>query len=246
MLLAVDTSTAVASVALFDGVVQAEHTWRAGQNHTAQLLPNVQSLLAETGVRAADLTAVGVALGPGSFNGLRVGLATAKMLGFSLGIPLVGVNTLEITAYQHREAGTLIRPVYDAGRGQIATSLYSTAGRELREVEPPRIAELREVMTRVTDATLFCGEIKESWAEEILKQGGPLAAVASPAGSLRRAGYLAELAWSRCQAGQVADPATLQPLYLRRPSVLEKPPNLESRLTIPGLGPLATSLGPRA
>jgi len=223
MLLAIDTSTAIASVALFDGEVRAEHTWRAGQNHTSQLLPRVQGLLAEQGVRASDLTAVGVALGPGSFNGLRVGLATAKLLGFSLGVALVGANTLESTAYQHREVGGLVRPLYDAGRGQVATALYSAVGGELRELEPPRIAELGEIATRVVEPTFFCGEIKGSWAEEIATRGGPLAAFVSAAGAPRRAGFLAELAWLRLRMGQVADLATLQPLYLRRPPVLEKP-----------------------
>ncbi len=222
MLLAIDTSTAVASVALYDGQVRAEHTWRAGQNHTSQLLPRVRELLDEAGAGVSDLKAVGVALGPGSFNGLRVGLATAKLLGFSLGLPVVGIDTLEATAHQHREAAPLVRPLYDAGRGQVATALYATLGGDLREVEPPRIAELGEVVARVIEPTLFCGEIKESWAEEIARSAGPLAKLVSPAGAVRRAGYLAELAWVRWRAGRVADLVSLQPLYLRRPPVLER------------------------
>ena len=222
MLLAIDTSTAVASVALFAEGVLAEHSWRSGQNQTRQLLPRIEGLLDEVGARVADLTAVGVALGPGSFNGLRVGLATAKMLGFGLGLPLIGIGTLEATAYQHRDAGMLIRPIYAAGRGQIATAFYSVSGGALREVEPPRLADLVEVAGPLAEPVFFCGEIEESWAAEIFRLAGPLARFASPAGALRRAGCLAELAWRRWQEGQVADLSAIQPIYLRRPPVLER------------------------
>ncbi len=237
MLLALDTSTGIASVALFAGVtggeegpgLLAEHTWRSGQRHTTQLLPLVEELLAQVGARAADLRAVGVALGPGSFNGLRVGLATAKLLAFGLGVPLVGVNTLEATAYQHREVGAPVRPIYDAGRGQIATALYLPVGGALREVEPPRLAELADVAGPLAERTVFCGELLPGWREEIRRRGGALAEVVSAAGAARRAGYLAELAWQCWQSGEVADAATLQPLYLRRPPVLERAPaRLES------------------
>lgn len=238
MLLAIDTSTAVAGVALYRDGVRAEHTWHSGRSHTTQLMANVERLLAEDGARPSDLKAVGVALGPGSFNGLRVGLATAKLLSFSLGVPLVGVDTLTATAYQYREwvpSGSgkdtigrwLIRPLYDAGRGQLATALYSPTPDGIREVEPPRLAVLQDLLGRAIQPTLYCGEIADEWGQEIGRLGGPLAMVVVGAGALRRPGFLAELAWGRFQAGSVADVTTLQPLYLRRPPVLEKQDALE-------------------
>ena len=233
MLLAIDTSTAFASVALYDvasplarserltGALVAEHSWRSGQNHTVDLLPRVEELLAESGATVGDLTAIGVALGPGSFNGLRVGLATAKMLAFSRSLPLVGVTTLEATAFQHAERGGLIRPLYDAGRGQVATALYRANAGVLAEVEPPGLANLDVLTAPLVEPVVFCGEIRESWAG-LIRALGDLAALVSPAGALRRAGYLAELCARRLAAGEVADVNTVQRLYLRRPPVLEK------------------------
>jgi tRNA threonylcarbamoyladenosine biosynthesis protein TsaB len=258
MLLAIDTSTAFASVALYAlapatshgeresdslapspasplahiaterGALIAEHSWRSGRNHTVELLPRIEELLAESGVVVADLTAIGVALGPGSFNGLRVGLATAKMLAFSRSLPLVGVTTLEYTAYQHAEHGGLIRPIYDAGRGQIATALYRANAGVLAEVEPAGLANLDVLTAPLLEPVTFCGEIMEIW-RPLIESLGELAVLVGPAGALRRAGYLAELCARRLAAGEIDDVNTLQPLYLRRPPVLD-------RAELPGVG----------
>ncbi|HEX8958965.1 MAG TPA: tRNA (adenosine(37)-N6)-threonylcarbamoyltransferase complex dimerization subunit type 1 TsaB [Solirubrobacterales bacterium] len=257
MLLAIDTSTSVASVALFGRLapdrdqtgVLAEITWRAGQRHTTQLLPRVEQALADAGAALTDLAGVGVALGPGSFNGIRVGVSTAKLLAVSLGVPLVGVSTLAATAFAFREAAALaslasgetawIRPIDDAGRGQIATALYRAARDagslqpgDLVEVEPPRIAELSDVVSDAAargGAVLVCGEVRPEWAAVLAGEAPARVVVASESAAFRRAGALAALCWKRLSAGLTDDPATLQAIYLRRPPVLE-------RVSLPELG----------
>ncbi len=115
MLLAIDTSTHYASVALHDrSALLGEHTWLARQDHTRTLLPNVKRLLQDAGCGLANLSAVAIALGPGSFNGLRVGLSTAKGLAIARGIPLVGASTLELIG---REYGWQ-QATMSAGRGR--------------------------------------------------------------------------------------------------------------------------------
>jgi tRNA threonylcarbamoyladenosine biosynthesis protein TsaB len=223
MLLAIDTSTAIASVALIRaGELLAEHSWRSGRNHTTQLLPRIEEMLAESEAEIADLTAVGVALGPGSFNGLRVGLTTAKLLALSRSLPIVGVNTLEATAFQHAGRDGLVRPVYDAGRGQVATALYRAADNHLTELQPPTLASLDTLTAVPTTPVLFCGELRPAWVSLIQASLGERALLVGAAGRLRRAGYLGELCERRLATGHAADPATLQPLYLRRPPVLEQ------------------------
>src|SRR5688572_18486426 len=98
MLLALDTSTGLASVALYDGTVRAEATWQAGRNHSAEVLPEVDRLLRRQGLGPRDLRAVAVAIGPGSYTGVRVGVALAKGFAASLRIPVVGVCTLDVLA----------------------------------------------------------------------------------------------------------------------------------------------------
>ncbi len=134
MQLAIDTSTDTASLALVrDGDLVAELTWRCGQNHTRQLLPNLEHLLHQFDLSPQALTGIIVARGPGSFNGLRVGISVAKGLAFSLGVPIVGISTLEVEAYQHAETGLPVCPVFNAGRGEIATA----TSRRSRGTWPP-------------------------------------------------------------------------------------------------------------
>src|SRR4030042_2821251 len=102
MQLAIDASTEIASIALFsEGKVQAELTWHSQMNQTAELLPNVVYLLKQAKIELKDIDGIIVAKGPGSFNGLRVGMGTAKGLATALGIPLVSISTLEAEAFQH-------------------------------------------------------------------------------------------------------------------------------------------------
>ena len=118
MLLAIDTSTDTASLALAqDKTVLAELTWRSKQNHTTQLLPNLNYLFGITGTDVKSLTGIIIAQGPGSFNGLRVGVSAAKGLAFSLEIPIVGINSLAMAAYQYAETGL---PVSAAAPGEAA------------------------------------------------------------------------------------------------------------------------------
>jgi tRNA A37 threonylcarbamoyladenosine modification protein TsaB len=139
MLLAIDTATHYASVALHDGSrLLAEHTWLANQAHTRSLLPAVQGLLKDAGSSMNAISAVAVALGPGSFNGLRVGLSTAKGLAIALAIPLVGASTLELLAAEYE----IEEVTQNAGRGRVyhwATGDDPAAIRLLEGSAPDRV-----------------------------------------------------------------------------------------------------------
>src|SRR5256885_702970 len=102
MILALDSSTELASIALYrqgDGVL-AEQSWRSGREQTTQLLPNVQRLMSLVGVLQKDLSGIAVAIGPGSYSGVRIALSAAKTMAYALQIPLWGVPTLDVLAYQ--------------------------------------------------------------------------------------------------------------------------------------------------
>jgi len=208
----------MASLALAHrGQLRAELTWHAGQNHTAELVPNLIYLLGQQKVKPRELEAVAVAKGPGSFNGLRVAMSTAKGLAFALSIPLVGISTLEAQAYAHAPSGLTICPLLNAGRGEVAAALFRGRGGWHRLLEE-QITTIEALSAMIREETIFCGEIVPEMAQELKERLGERAVLAGPA-SVRRAGYLAELAWQRLERGQWDDPATLQPLYLRRPSV---------------------------
>ena len=114
MQLAIDTSTDNTSLALVDEeTVLFELTWRSRQNHTVELLPHLDYLLKQHHLDIKSISAVIVALGPGSFNGLRVGISTAKGLAMSLDIPLIGISTLSAEAYPQAVTGLPICPIFN-------------------------------------------------------------------------------------------------------------------------------------
>jgi len=125
LLLALDTSTRQASVALCDEyTLYGEYTWQIGSNHSVELLDRVQRLLAECGSGIQAIDGVAVATGPGSFNGVRVAVAAAKALAFALQKPLVGVSTLEIIAAQQQQWRGPVCSILEAGRPDLYAACY--------------------------------------------------------------------------------------------------------------------------
>jgi len=220
MQLAIDTSTTTASLALVqDGEVLVELTWRCEQNHTIELLPRLTHLLNQNKLSLQSVSCIIVARGPGSFNGLRVGVSTAKGLAFSLGVPIVGISTLEVEAYPHAETGLPICPIFNAGREEIATAIYQKKGNRWRQLAAEHITTVEALCSQITTKTIFCGEFIPFIATQLRKQLKQRAIISTSAARLRRASFLAELGQQRLKAGNYDDLATLQPLYLRRPAI---------------------------
>ena len=220
MYLAIDTSTETASLALVqESQVLAELTWSCQQNHSVELMPNIDRLLEQTGSSLKSLSGVIVARGPGSFNGLRVGVSTAKGLAFSLGVPLVGISTLEAAAYQYAEIGLPVCPIFNAGRGEIAAAIYQRKGNQWQQVIAKHITTVDSLCSQITGKTIFCGEATLAILEQIKDKLGQKAIIPPMVSRLRRAGFLAELGVKRIEAGDCDHPATLQPIYLRRPPI---------------------------
>ena len=209
LLLALDTSTSTAGVAIYDGErVLSETTWLAGREHSTRLLAEVGAALGRVGREPAHLTGLVVARGPGSFTGVRVALSVAKGMASGLGLPLWGINSLEVLV---RAAGLIDLPVLavlEAGRGRYAIGLY----RHGVPVDQARTASLDELLASLREPSLVIGELERAARARL--EGNPLARLASPAASLRRAGYLAELGWSAAQAGERGDPKAVDAVYL--------------------------------
>lgn len=224
MLVALDSSTKYAGLALWDeGGLLAELNWLAGGNHTKQLLPNLRWLLAEQGAEMAAVRAVAVAMGPGSFNGLRVAVSAAKGLCLGLGVPLVGAGTLAYTAYAQRLVGLPVCALVDAGRGQLFGALFDPRDDTWPAEGASGIAPLAQLLERVVGNTIFCGEVSAPAAALILERLGERALIAAAASGSRRAACLAELGWRYFRAGEFADLATAQPLYVQRPAIPPSP-----------------------
>ncbi len=220
LLLALDTSTKQAGVALYDGArgLVAEYNWSSANRHTEELMPAVAQIVGQAGLKPADLAAVGVALGPGSFTGLRVGLAAAKGLALANRLTLVGVPTLDATAYPHQSQPAPVIAVLQAGRGRVYWAPYAHGPDGWGAQQAPQLSTLVELADFVTRPFVFVGELSPA-DQEVLAQaaGRPRVIVLPPALRWRRAGYVADLAWQRFDRGEADDPATLSPIYLQGP-----------------------------
>jgi tRNA threonylcarbamoyladenosine biosynthesis protein TsaB len=229
MILAIDTSTDLASIALYkpeEGVV-AEESWLSGREQTTQLLPNIQRQMSLVGATIRDLTGVAVAIGPGSYSGVRIGISTAKSIAHALEIPLWGVPSLDVLAYQQvAVTAAQVCAVLAMGRDRFAWALYRTRAARWQRLTPYTNSSAEEMAEAVMKhesnvPTLFCGEISGEAAAVLARVIGKEASIAPAAAAIRRAGYLAELALQRAARGESDDPATLQAIYLQPPQPVE-------------------------
>jgi tRNA threonylcarbamoyladenosine biosynthesis protein TsaB len=222
MLLAIDTATRMAGLALYDpvaGRILGEEAWYSVNNHTVELMPRVVRLLDQQSVSPAGLTGLTVSLGPGSFTGLRIGLGVAKGLALACRLPLVGVPTLDVVAQPHMVQRLPIWAILQAGRGRICVGQYVRRRGRWRRQGDYQLTTLELLCDQVEGPALLCGEIGARDTDLIHQRLGLVVAIASPASSLRRAAYLAELGWRRLARGNSDDAATLSPIYLHNPGV---------------------------
>ena len=214
MLLAVDTSTAQVGLCVYDGAqVIGEYAWRSSQRHTVELAPAVANLLSRSGLTMDNIQALGVALGPGSFTSLRVGLSLVKGLALARHLPIVGIPTLDILAANQPASKLPLLAAIQAGRGRLAFGWYKRSKKGWQSRGPARVVPLDELAAEIQTPSIVCGEFTAEDRAR-LAQDEVNVKLTSPAQSVRRPAILAELAWARWQSGDTDDDASLAPIYL--------------------------------
>ena len=216
MLLAIDTSTAQVGLALYDGSqVLGEMTWTTRQHHTTELAPVLAGLLSRCGVSIDMVNALGVAIGPGSFTSLRVGLSLVKGIALARHIPVIGIPTLDIIASAQpvgKHASRLVA-VIAAGRKRIAFRVYKCLKNEWQAEGAVRSGTVDELADEIASPTYVAGELSSEDRGRLARKRVNVL-LASPVHCVRRPAILAELAWARWQNNDVDDAATLAPVYL--------------------------------
>ena len=154
MEIAIDTSTGLVGIALSDmGELIDEEVWTAGRNHTVELMPAVLGLLSRHGS-----SAIFVAIGPGSFSALRVGISAAKGLALGTGSLLVGVGTMWIEAAPFEDEQLPLRPILDAARGELSVGHFVSSPSGLEELASPALMTVEGLVSDAASPTFFCGE----------------------------------------------------------------------------------------
>jgi tRNA threonylcarbamoyladenosine biosynthesis protein TsaB len=214
MILAIDTSTQWIGLALFDGAqVLYSKVWRTNRRHTVELVPAIQTALDECGVGLAVLKAIAVALGPGSFTSLRIGLAVAKGIALAQRIPLIGIPSLQITANGVPLAEHPLLAVLKVGRGRLAVQRYITIEGHWEADGEIFMASASELEDMITSPTIIAGEISQE-DRRVLERRWRNALIVDPTRNVRQPSGLAELAWYRLAKDDADDPITLAPIYI--------------------------------
>jgi tRNA threonylcarbamoyladenosine biosynthesis protein TsaB len=228
MLLAIDTSTAQVGIALVDGgQLAVESIWNSRVHHTIELAPAVAGLLERAGATMEDVQAMAVALGPGSFTALRVGLAMAKGLALARKVPILGVPTLDILAAGQPASDLPLAAVLQAGRNRIAVGWYkavrsTAAGGSAVQDEPestwtaqgaPQVSTVDALAKSIAKPSIVAGELTEDERQRLARKRVNVI-LAPPNRCVRRPSVLAEIAWQRLGAGRVDDLRSLAPIYL--------------------------------
>lgn len=214
MLLAIDTSTQTMEIALYsDPLVAGEMIWRTPGHYTIELAPAVEELLQRCSVQVLDLQAVAVALGPGSFTSLRIGLALAKGLALSLRIPIIGIPTFDYMAEAQPPSEYPLLTVLPAGRKRMAVQRFRVNEARWQPDIEPQVMTPEEISDSIDSPTLICGEMTAA-ERQVIGRKWKNAMLISPALSQRRPSLMAEMAWKQWKSGKSDDPISLSPIYL--------------------------------
>lgn len=218
--LGIETSTRVGSVAIVEEEkVIVEHTLNTKETHTSRLMLMIDYILKAARLSIHEMDALAVSLGPGSFTGLRIGLATAQGLCLALRKPLMGIPTLNAFAHNIFCTPHLICPLLDARKGEVYTALYRyqmPSGQELQKLTDDLVLPLNEFLSKIDDVTIFLGDTLRDCRGLIEKRLEEKALFAPYYLNFPRAANVAMLGLRKLKAGERADLSKIEPLYIRR------------------------------
>lgn len=219
-LLVLDSSGLVASVSLMENDrLIAEYTTGHKLTHSQTLLPMLDEIVERTSFELETIDAIAIAMGPGSFTGLRIGAATAKGLGLALDKPIVPVPTVDGLAYQMFAFGNIICPMMDARRKQVYTGFYRFKGEEFYVIKEQCAQSVEDTLKQLKDfgePVVFLGDGVPVYEEEIKEQLGENALIAPVHASRQRAAAVGALAKIYYQKGMIQSADEFAPEYLRK------------------------------
>jgi tRNA threonylcarbamoyladenosine biosynthesis protein TsaB len=219
LVLAIDTATQVSSVAVAsEGRLLSELTMQGKLTHSETLLPHIEQVLKMAAVDKSQLTGIVVSNGPGSFTGLRIGLAAAKAMSYVLGIPMVGVSTLQAMAYQLPVPGVRLMCLLDAQKGNAYVESYRWENNSLQVVDSVQVAKITDIVAacaNMNEQVILLGDAVQKKVAGKLELPANVS-VAPPHIVMPRAACVAMLGQAKLLAGETDNVMDLEPVYIRR------------------------------
>jgi tRNA threonylcarbamoyladenosine biosynthesis protein TsaB len=216
-ILGIETSTTTGSVAVVseDSVI-AQYSLNIEVTHSERLMSTVDRVLRDTGLSIDDMNGYAVAIGPGSFTGLRIGLAAVKGLALVTGKPVAAVPTLQALAWNLPYAAYPICPMLDARKNEVYAATYRFEGNTLVHAMAEAVLSLAQLSERISGKTLFTGEASHLFREELVNLFGDRALFAPRATILPSAASVAGIGLDMIKSGKQVDVDCVTPMYIRR------------------------------
>jgi tRNA threonylcarbamoyladenosine biosynthesis protein TsaB len=212
MLLAIDTATDMIGLAVTDGDrILAEQVWAAPRHATVELAPEAARLLRRIGASENRLDGLALTIGPGSFSGLRIGVAFAKGLAFGRGLKIVAVPTLDVLAFGQPSRSEPMVALLAAGRGRWAAAWYKWSKRKWKAEGPIRLLDQQALTQALDRPTYVCGEMEPDMRKALAGESNAI--LAPPELCIRRPAILAQIGWERLRTRKASDPVALVPIY---------------------------------
>ena len=216
IVLGIETSTMHGGVALLaEDRLLASYALSVEATHSERLLPSIDRVLADAGLGLKDLSGLAVAIGPGSFTGLRIGLSTVKGLATTTGLPVVGVPTLEAMAWAMPFAAHPICPMLDARKAEVYAGLFRFTEGAVTRVMPEAALRPEELVERIDGPTIFLGDGARAYAGLLHEALGARALFPPVALRGGNPALVAELGLWRLRRGAADSLEHLVPMYLR-------------------------------
>lgn len=218
-ILAIDTASNVASAAVVeDGILRGEYILNFNKTHSQKIMPMIDALMSDLELKPADINVFAAANGPGSFTGLRIGVASVKALAHAVNKPVVGISTLASLAYNLPFCEHIIVPIMDARRNHVYTASYIWDEDGFKELSPDEVISIDECIDSCGEFldTVFVGDGVPVYKEYIEERLGERAHFAPASALMQRASSIAMLAKEKADKGEVQKYNELEPFYLRK------------------------------
>lgn len=217
--LAIETATYAGGIAVLDDSrgMLASYYLATSLTHSERLMSSIELMFSTAEILIADIDAIAVSVGPGSFTGIRIGMSVAKAMAYAAKKPLLAVPTLESIAYRYFEPGHPVCPLIDARRDEVYAALFRVNNDmiSLEQIDTGKVLKPQLLLDTIEQITVFSGTGAIRYRDLIMSRLGDLAHFAPPHRILPSAEEVAFLAHRRLLKGDIAEPATLEPYYIR-------------------------------
>ncbi|WP_202708697.1 tRNA (adenosine(37)-N6)-threonylcarbamoyltransferase complex dimerization subunit type 1 TsaB [Sporosalibacterium faouarense] len=219
-ILAIDTSSIVATCAIMDDEkLIGEYILNHKRTHSQKIMPIIEEILSSCDLKPEDIDVYAASVGPGSFTGLRIGVATVKGLAHAMNKSVVGISTIEALAFNIPYSEGIIVPMMDARRDRVYTGIYKWEDGDLCVIEEPDAIEVEELLDKLlkrNEKVIVNGDGAIVYKDKIIEGLGSKVLFAPKSVNMARAASVAELAMAKAKIGDVTSFMDLVPDYLRK------------------------------